>query len=122
MTSTLDLTNVEAPSFTERRERVRFKLAYPIRLLRDGCWLGESRTRDINCESFSCILPETGSTADRVETGDRLECEIDMVNDALRAVAPSIQLGCHAVVLRATRLEDGGGTEVVCQLLGYRLR
>lgn len=123
--STLDPANLEALSTSdasaERRERTRFKLAYPIRLLRAGRWLGESRTRDINCESFSCVLPESGVPADRLVCGDLLECEIDLVSDAARSVAPSIQLGCQAMVLRVTRLEDDSA-EVVCRLLGYKLR
>jgi hypothetical protein len=103
---------------TDRRQRTRFRLACPIRLLRAGRRIGESRTRDINCESFSCILPDRH---DIVRCGEVLECEIDLVTPAHRAPhAPPLLLRCQAMVLRVTALEHDVA-EVVCRLLGYEV-
>ncbi len=115
----------EYPRLTDRRERTRFRLACPIRLLRDGRRIGESRTQDINCESFSCVLPDQH---DIVSCGDVLECEIDLGTPAGRSSyisaaalkAPPLLLRCQAMVLRVTTLEYQG-SEVVCRLLGYEV-
>jgi hypothetical protein len=93
----------------ERRDRRRFRLACPVRLLRDGRRIGESRTRDINCESFSCVLPGPG----RISQGDVLDCEITLF-------PPPLLLRCRAQVERLTSLHPDG-TELVCRLLGYQL-
>jgi hypothetical protein len=105
-------------SRTERRERPRFRLACPIRVLRAGRRIGESRTQNINCESFSCVLPDQ---QDSVTCGEVLECEIDLITPAGRTPhAPPLQLRCQAMVLRVTTLEQDGA-EVVCRLLGYEI-
>ena len=102
----------------DRRERTRFRLACPIRLLRAGRRIGESRTRDINCESFSCVLPDQ---QDIVTCCEILECQIDLITPADRSPhAPPLQLRCQAMVLRVTTLEPDGA-EVVCRLLGYEV-
>jgi hypothetical protein len=114
-----DFSRLDVSQHPERRERPRFRLACPIRLLRDGAWIGESRTRDINCESFSCVLPDPHAA---VVCGDVLECEIDLASPTSQDPhRPSIQLRCHAMVLRVAGAEAGFGVEVVCRLLGYNI-
>ena len=117
-TSTFDYPRLGSPARPERRERARFRLACPVRLLRAGRRIGESRTRDISCESFSCILPDR---QDVVICGEVLECEIDLITPADRSPhAPPLLLRCQAMVLRVSALEHGSA-EVVCRLLDYQV-
>jgi len=100
-------------SAPERRDRSRFKLVYPVRLFQAGRWVGESRTEDINCEGFSCILP------DQFIPGDMLACEIDLT--LANGIAGSLKLRGHATVIRVTGQEHGVGVEVVWRMLSYRI-
>lgn len=82
--------------------------------------MGEFRTQDINCESFSCIVPDQGSP-EGVRCGEFLQWEIDLVTpDGRASRSPFPQLRGEALILRVTALQDGR-SEVVCRLLGYEL-
>ena len=115
--SAFDFSRLEKSHFNERRERPRFALACPVRLLRAGVWIGESRTRDISCESFSCVLPDPYL---EIVPGEVLECEIDLpVAGRQTTHAQSVQLQCQAAVLDVRQHEYG--SEVICRLLGYNI-
>ena len=109
----MNLIQPEPFAAPERRDRSRFKLVYPVRLYQSGRWVGESRTEDINCEGFSCILP------DEFTPGDMLACEIDLT--PARGTGGSLKLHGHASVIRVTGQEHGAGVEVVWRMLSYRI-
>jgi hypothetical protein len=82
-----------------------------VRLLRAGQWIGEFRTTEINCEGFSCILPNDLLVSALI-SGDTLECEIDLAG-ALRL------LGLAKV--EHTAGVGQGRSELRCCLVEYRI-
>jgi hypothetical protein len=111
--NTVNLIQREPWTAPERRDRSRFKLVYPVRLFQAGQWVGESHTEDINCEGFSCILP------DQFIPGDMVACEIDLT--PARGTGGALKLRGYASVIRVTSQEHGVGVEVVWRMLSYRI-
>ncbi len=111
-------SHVGSTARPERREHARFRLKCPVRLLRSGRPIGDSHTRDISCESFSCILPDR---EDIVTCGEVLECEIELITPAGQVTLsrPPL-LRCEAMVMRVSAVEHDS-LEVVCRLLNYNI-
>ena len=110
MTSTsLDLVPPPLAASRERSERMRFPLVCPIRLRCAGQWIGEFRTTAINCEGFSCIVPNDLLT-EAVGSGDTLEYEIDL--------AGALRLLGRATVLHTAGVGQGR-SELRCGLVEY---
>jgi len=83
----------------DRRSHPRMKLALPVVLFRSGELARiETRTENISCDSFYCLM-EQPFTPD-----DRLECEILLAGNQWRSVLEDeLCLNCRVRVIRVVR-------------------
>src|SRR5207245_10069527 len=97
----------------ERRKRKRVALHWPVRLLRLGTPLGESRTENLSSEGFYWITQEP------FKLGERLQCEIVIPGERFGSSESSIRLQCHVTVRRVENLRRGFG--LGCHIEDYEL-
>lgn len=103
--------------FPDRRRRPRLRLAYPVRLCRQGESARiETRTENLSCEGFFCIT-------DRIFfPHESLECELLIPGEELgRPFHNDMILRCQAEVVRVVPQEDNTAFGVAFRLADYTI-
>jgi len=100
----------------DRRRRRRLRLAYPLRLRRDGeADPIDTKTEDVSCEGFYCI-----SNRD-VALHENLECELVIPGDNPGLMERDIVLRCRAEVTRVVPLDHRATFGVGCRLVNFTI-
>lgn len=101
----------------DRRRRPRLRLTYPLRLYRHGeTFRVETRTEDISCEGFFCVVGR------KYSVGEILECELVIPSDELgQSFGHDMVLRCRAEVVRVAPQADRAAFGLACRLADYTI-
>jgi hypothetical protein len=98
----------------ERRARLRFRLACPVRLSRCGIRrFSDHWTEEVNCEGFSC-RSEIGFAA-----GEILDCELTIGAGDWADSMADLVLKCQVEVMRCVRTTIEGNFSLACRVVDY---